>query len=360
MSPPVPPLASGASQFFLLLPAAPPSPSPCQRGIPQSLPPARGEVRRGANYAYTIKSSTRPHQAPPGLPNQPLAFERRRHQYMTLSPTTALLDLRTPPAYQSGHHLNASHLPFAALIMRRHELPPPGTPLRVLHDDAADLTIAVSQLQDWSYPVVSALLVDAERLAHWRQSGELVTGQSSERLWQANGALELALPRWSHPAQPASGPARALDLACGSGRDALLLAMHGYDVLAIDHKVDALARLKASASALQLVIHTRCCDLEDPAFALADAAFDLVTIARYLHRPLLPRLRDWLAPGGLLVYETFARGAERFSGPKRAEYLLEQGELSALFADWSILLAQVVSLADGRPVQQFVARRPLS
>ncbi len=123
------------------------------------------------------------------------------------------------------------------------------------------------------------------------------------------------------PDLPAGGA--VLDLACGKGRHTRLLLELGHPVLAVDRDLSGLADL-ADASGLE----TREVDLEDgqpPPFAAR--RFAGVVVTNYLFRPLLPALVQAVAPGGLLIYETFARGNERFGKPANPDHLLKPGEL---------------------------------
>lgn len=123
------------------------------------------------------------------------------------------------------------------------------------------------------------------------------------------------------PDLPAGGA--VLDLACGKGRHTRLLLELGHPVLAVDRDLSGLADL-ADASGLE----TREVDLEDgqpPPFAAR--RFAGVVVTNYLFRPLLPALIQAVAPGGLLIYETFARGNERFGKPANPDHLLKPGEL---------------------------------
>src|SRR5262249_29878181 len=131
---------------------------------------------------------------------------------------------------------------------------------------------------------------------------------------------------------------RALDVACGTGRDAVYLALERYDVEAWDHDDDALARARDLARRHGVSIRTVRANPEaqEPA-AFADSAFELVACFRYLHRPLFPVMARALAPGGYLVYETFREGQERFGRPRRPRFLLHPGELRAAFATLDIL-----------------------
>jgi len=119
-------------------------------------------------------------------------------------------------------------------------------------------------------------------------------------------------------------PARgaALDLACGSGRHARLLAGLGFAVTAIDRDGAALASLEGING-----IGTLCADLEGAAWPFAGAGFDAVVVTHYLHRPLFPFIFDVLRPGGVLIYETFALGNELLGRPSNREFLLQPGEL---------------------------------
>ena len=119
---------------------------------------------------------------------------------------------------------------------------------------------------------------------------------------------------------PAGG--RVLDLACGSGRHARLLAALGHPVEAVDRDADALAGLDGSAG-----IAVRLADLEGGPWPYFGYAFDGIVVTNYLHRPLLPNLMNALAEGGVLIYETFMTGNERFGKPTNPAHLLRRGEL---------------------------------
>jgi len=113
-----------------------------------------------------------------------------------------------------------------------------------------------------------------------------------------------------------------LDVACGNGRHARWLAARGHPVEAVDRDAALLAELAAIPG-----ITTRCADLEAGAWPYAGQAFAAIVVVNYLHRPLFPRLPAALAPGGVLIYETFAAGNERYGRPANPDYLLRPGEL---------------------------------
>jgi SAM-dependent methyltransferase len=115
---------------------------------------------------------------------------------------------------------------------------------------------------------------------------------------------------------------RVLDVACGGGRHARWLAARGHPVEAVDRDVSELAVL-----ATTLGIATRCADLESGPWPYAGETFTGIVVVNYLHRPLFPRLLETLAPNGVLIYETFALGNERFGKPSNPDFLLRPGEL---------------------------------
>lgn len=145
-----------------------------------------------------------------------------------------------------------------------------------------------------------------------------------------------ALPsQWvvSHAPLIRSG-GRVLDLACGSGRHAIWLAEHGYQVTALDRDSTALAHMQ-SITNIQVVE----CDIESgngPAswaasLGYAHPSYDGIVVTRYLFRPVLAKLAAMLNPGGVLIYETFMQGHEQFGRPSNPEYLLAPEELKTVY-----------------------------
>lgn len=117
-----------------------------------------------------------------------------------------------------------------------------------------------------------------------------------------------------------------LDLACGHGRHARWLAAQGFALEAVDRDGAALATLCAVPG-----IRIRQADLEQEPWPYAGHRFAAIVVCNYLHRPLFPALIEALAPGGLLLYETFMLGNERFGRPSNPEFLLHPGELLHAF-----------------------------
>jgi SAM-dependent methyltransferase len=129
---------------------------------------------------------------------------------------------------------------------------------------------------------------------------------------------------------------RALDLACGEGRNALWLARQGFVVDAIDFAFAALSRLGAAARRERLAVHPFQADLEH--LSLPDGRYAVVVNIRYLQRSLFAALQRAVEPGGVVVVETFLRDQARLGHPRNPAFLLEPGELRARFAGFTPLV----------------------
>lgn len=141
-----------------------------------------------------------------------------------------------------------------------------------------------------------------------------------------------------------------LDLACGSGRHARWLADQGFEVLAVDRDAAALATLAGVVPTLQA-------DLEGAPWPLADRLFDGIVITNYLWRPLTPHILAALAPGGVLIHETFAHGQQTIGKPSRPDFLLQPGELLRVCSPLRVVAFEdgCDIGADGQP-ERFVQR----
>lgn len=147
-----------------------------------------------------------------------------------------------------------------------------------------------------------------------------------------------------------------LDLACGRGRHALLLAAAGFRVRAIDRDSERIAGLKRTAEKLSLKLDADVEDVEVDGASLGSEAYDAVLVIRYLHRPLFPALTRALRPGGILLYETFTVDQARRGKPTNPDFLLEPGELPRLVAPLEIE-RQREGEFDGGSVAGVVARK---
>jgi SAM-dependent methyltransferase len=116
-----------------------------------------------------------------------------------------------------------------------------------------------------------------------------------------------------------------LDLACGAGRHVRLFAAMGMQVTAVDRNAQALAELT------QTGVKTVWADIENGPWPLEGQQFDCVVVTNYLWRPLLSRIADSVNHGGVILYETFAQGNERYGKPSNSEFLLAPDELLVHF-----------------------------
>jgi len=172
--------------------------------------------------------------------------------------------------------------------------------------------------------------------------------------------------RWTPLLPPG---AHVLDVACGHGRHVHWLAAAGHRITAVDRDPALLAPLAALAT-------TVVADLEADPWPLPGRTFDAVVVTNYLWRALFPALRAAVAPGGLLIYETFAQAHAALGRPRRPEFLLLPGELISVLRDGESAQAtgasssetwHVIAFEEGRlpargdvperEVQRIVARR---
>lgn len=151
---------------------------------------------------------------------------------------------------------------------------------------------------------------------------------------------------------------RVLDVAGGSGRNALFLARRGCDVHLIDIAYVALHQAVTGARAERLAVAAIQADLE--AWPLPAEYYDTVINVRYLQRSLFPALKTTVRPGGLVLFETFLIDQQRIGHPRNPAFLLQPGELRQTFAEFEIIEYRE-GLLDGEApayLAQLVARRP--
>jgi SAM-dependent methyltransferase len=153
---------------------------------------------------------------------------------------------------------------------------------------------------------------------------------------------------------PAGGP--VADIACGRGRHGRLFLERGHPVLFADRDVSRVADLSGAAGVEILEA-----DLEDGGWPLSGRTFAGVIVTNYLWRPILPKIVDLVAPGGLLLYETFALGNEAYGRPRNPDFLLRPGELFEIVRGRLDVLAYEQRMVQRRSgpaiVQRIAARR---
>lgn len=120
-------------------------------------------------------------------------------------------------------------------------------------------------------------------------------------------------------------PGPVLDVACGGGRHTLFLAQRGFAVESVDRDLEPIRALLRDTQHERVTL--RQADLENAPWPYPDRRFSGVVVTNYLHRPLFPSLIAALEPDGVLIYETFAVGNEKFGRPSNPDFLLRPGEL---------------------------------
>lgn len=269
------------------------------------------------------------------------------------SETASLLDVRPETDFERVHRRGAVNIPLEELLSRMHELPPRDAPLFIYDADRTRARWARSRLR--------ARRRDVAEVFHgleWLGAGPVESGPSRGRLWRPQAvlveAVGLARSVW-----PTVQGRKALDVACGSGRDAMFLAMEGFAVEAWDILPDALERCRDLARRCGVAVATVCRDVEaDP--AIPAESYDLICCFSFLHRPLMKAIADGVRPGGFVVYETFVQPQRELYGkPVREGYILRPGELRSWFQGWDILVWREGASRPRRVTAALVARRPV-
>lgn len=171
-----------------------------------------------------------------------------------------------------------------------------------------------------------------------------LSGGLARPTWQGYGVyMELSAPAkllsdFESLFPPEGSEGKVIDLACGDGHNGIFLAAKGCQVVLADRSEESLETARALASELGVQVQLWHVDLEEEGVnPLEGRLYDGVLVFRYLHRPLLPFIRDALRPGGILIYETYTREQAKFGKPRNPKHLLEPGELWSLFGDWEVL-----------------------
>jgi rhodanese-related sulfurtransferase len=256
-----------------------------------------------------------------------------------------VLDVRTPEEFADlGHIPGATLLPVDLVAAGPALLPTDGRPVLVCCEHGVRSRQAVSFLARAGVANVWDL---AGGMCRWggprEHAAAAIAGPSSWLLESAD-----LLPRGG----------RVLDVACGRGRHALLLAAAGFPVVAVDRRPAVIDALNHLAERLDLPLRAEVLDLETGTADLGTEAYDVVLVFRYLHRPLFPAIVRALRPGGLLLYETFTVEQARRGRPREPEFLLEPGELSTRIAPLEVLRAREGEY-EGQMISAVAARAAL-
>jgi rhodanese-related sulfurtransferase len=256
-----------------------------------------------------------------------------------------VIDVRTPGEYEQ-----LGHMPGALLI-------------------PVDLIASAPAVLDEE---IKSVLVYCEHGVRSRAAAEVLAAAGIREVLNLSGGMAV----WRGPREfgpgIVRGPAswllenadllprggRVLDVACGRGRHALLLAGAGFDVTAIDRSEEAIGRVRTIADRLGFRIALNVIDLEtDPPPALGSQSYDAVIAFNYLHRPLFPSLKDALKPGGRIFYETFTARQAEGGRPTNPAFLLQDGELEQLLRPLTVLRSRAGHI-EGKWIASAIAERP--
>lgn len=267
-------------------------------------------------------------------------------------PDIGILDVRPCESFKRCHRHGAVNIPLEELTNRIHELPPPGAPLTIYDECRVRARWAASRLRARGRETRSVQFGEP-----WLRKGPTRAGPSGDRLWQPHALLREAVTEAARMWESFEGR-RAQDLACGAGRDAVFLALSGFETEACDVLPDALDRCRDLARGSGVTVRARQCDLEADSTCLGGQS-DLVCVFNYLHRPIMRAIADSVRPGGLLVYETFVQPQRALFGkPRRDAFILKPGELQGWFDGWRIIASRESLARPRRFVASLIAQKP--
>ncbi len=149
---------------------------------------------------------------------------------------------------------------------------------------------------------------------------------------------------------------RALDVAMGSGQNAIYLAKMGFEVEGVDASREAIGEALARALEEGISIQTRVEDLEKIPYIDEDT-YDLVICFNYLQRSLMPQMKNWVKLGGMLLYETFIVDQVRFGKPRNPDHLLRHNELLHTFKDFRVLRYREGIIEGKKAIASIVAQK---
>ena len=264
---------------------------------------------------------------------------------LVLEASVRVLDVRTPEEYRDlGHIPGAILLPVDLVVVALATLPKDGRPLLIYCEHGIRSAAAARLLAQGG---LENLLNLQGGMSTWRGPREftagVVFGPTAPSGWLVLNAD--LLPRGG----------RVLDLACGAGRNALLLAMAGFPVRAVDRDAGKIEALREVAERLGVSLDPQVLDLEVEGVDLGSGLYEIVLGIHYLHRPLFPSLIAAMAPAGILLYETFTEEQARRGKPTCPDFLLKAGELRQLVRPLEIVREREGEF-EGRMVSAVAAR----
>ncbi|KAF2078172.1 hypothetical protein CYY_000556 [Polysphondylium violaceum] len=325
-------------------------------------------------------------------------------EWLISTTPNGMLDLRLESDYSASHFPGSTNIPFGKLDVRLFELPPKGYTLGVLYGtsssnadggDSEHIENRIrSILENYN---IGFMLNEAQIPSDIKQQYMTESGSKSTLLWKPctylSDSIELIESHLKQDSRSGVGGNRdgdkfnAIDIACGSGRDCLYLALREcWRVYGVDNDPILLNKMKEGADTYgcsqDIVDVVMDLETSTPPSALEDSEiqhdqviqyiekiekdllekqpqqYDLVHVARYLYRPLFPALRNLVKPGGFILYHTFM--VPSLGKPRRPRFLLKQNELKDIFEkEFDVLNYQETHLEDGRPIQVILCKKKI-
>jgi len=175
------------------------------------------------------------------------------------------------------------------------------------------------------------------------------------------------MKHYDHPAKPSRflvenlallTPGKTLDVAMGAGRNAVYLAQQGFSVTGVDIAPDSVAQALENAREAGTSIQAVVGDLENGGYRIQPDTWDLIICFNYLHRPLIPSMRNGVRPGGMIVYETYIMYQQQFGRPHNPDFLLAYNELLDMFRDFRVLRYHEGIMEPEKAVAGIIAVKP--
>jgi 2-polyprenyl-3-methyl-5-hydroxy-6-metoxy-1,4-benzoquinol methylase len=149
---------------------------------------------------------------------------------------------------------------------------------------------------------------------------------------------------------------RALDVAMGTGQNAIYLAKMGFDVEGVDISPEAVNAALNWAQKVGVTIRVQVADLEG-SYYVEKGVYDVIICFSYLQHSLIPQIKDGLRKGGMVVYETFIVDQAQFGKPKNPDYLLKHNELLTMFRDFRCLYYREGIVEDRKATAGIIAEK---
>lgn len=277
------------------------------------------------------------------------------YRRLALGQSVVLVDVRTDTEYAEKHIPGSLMIPLQDLESRMSEVPNSGMPIAVVCEQGQRSASACQLLAEHGFGPM--LHVDGG-IDAW--PGPTGCGlETNDAHTHGIAPSSFLVKNFHHLSRGV-----ALDIAMGTGRNAIYLATRGFDVDGVDADAEGVAQARVAARKLGAPIRAVVGNVEDGTYILPIDAYDAIVVFNYLHRPLFTDIKQGVKPGGVVVYQTYTVEQARFGRPTNPDYLLQLGELREIFSGWEVLnYREVVGPSrEGRTraIAGIVARRPIA